>query len=112
MSVSAGTVARIIFFLLLVAFSILFCIASRTRSQKTMPPIGWKQLIPGANLFRGQGLCPVEAYSEFMPPPRFGWKPYASESPDPQLFDAEDPWGWHVTEYEEHNELQPGLAQV
>jgi len=77
-----------------------------------MPPAGWKQLMPPPNVFRGQGRYPIDAYSEFMPPPRLGWKPYAPEPPDPQLFDAEDPWGWHVTEYEEHHELQPGLAQV
>jgi Peptidase family M28 len=77
-----------------------------------MAVAGWKQLIPAANLFRGQGRYPIEAYSEFMPPPRLGWKPYAPEPPDPQLFDPEDPWGWHITEFEEHNELQPGLAQV
>ena len=77
-----------------------------------MPAAGWKQLIPPANLFCGPGRYPIDAYSEFMPPPRLGWKPYAAEPPDPQLFDAEDPWGWHVTEYEEHNELQPGLEQV
>ena len=47
-----------------------------------------------------------------MPPPRLGWKPYEARCPGLQLFDADDPWGWHVTEYEEHNELQPGLAQV
>ena len=73
---------------------------------------GWKQLIPAASIFRGQGRYPIDAYSEFMPPPRLGWKPYAPEPPDPQLFDADDPWGWHVTEFEEHNELRPGLDQV
>src|SRR5271167_2023609 len=77
-----------------------------------MPPPGWKQLIPSQGLFRGPGLFPIDAYSEFMPPPRLGWKPYATEPPDPQLFSADDPWGWHVTEYEEQNELQAGLTQV
>jgi hypothetical protein len=77
-----------------------------------MPPAGWKLLIPPAHVFRGHGRYPIDAYSEFMPPPRLGWKPYAPEPPDPQLFDPEDPWGWHVTEFEEHLELQPGLVQV
>lgn len=77
-----------------------------------MSSTGWKQLIPEASVFRGKGRFPIDAYSEFMPPPRLGWKPYTAESPGLQLFDAEDPWGWHVSEYEEHNELQPGLAQV
>ncbi|HYV37440.1 MAG TPA: hypothetical protein VE988_17170, partial [Gemmataceae bacterium] len=77
-----------------------------------MPLAGWKQLIPPANVFRGKGRYPVEAYSEFMPPPRLGWKAYSPDAPDLQLFDTEDPWGWHVTEYEEHNEMQLGLMQV
>jgi hypothetical protein len=77
-----------------------------------MPTIGWQQLIPQSALFRGPGQYPIDAYSEFMPPARLGWKPYANEPPDPQLFDPEDPWGWRVTEYEEFNEIQPGLTQV
>src|SRR5262249_26948040 len=31
---------------------------------------------------------------------------------DPVLFHADDPWGWHVTEYEEALELRPGLENV
>src|SRR5947208_1530435 len=77
-----------------------------------MSQTGWPQLLPPTNFFRGKGRYPIDAYSEFMPPPRLGWKPYFSEKPDPQLFDAEDPWGWQITEYEECNELQPGLAQI
>src|SRR5579884_4511339 len=77
-----------------------------------MPSTGWKQLIPDPDLFRGPGRYPIDAYSEFMPPPRLGWKPYGGEPPDPQLFDPEDPFGWYVTEHEEANELRPGLDQV
>jgi hypothetical protein len=77
-----------------------------------MPSAGWQQLIPPASLFRGRGRFPIDAYSEFMPAPRLGWKPYAPEPPDPQLFRRDDLWGWHITEYEEANELQPGLKQV
>jgi hypothetical protein len=77
-----------------------------------MANAGWQQLIPPADHYRGAGRYPIDAYSEFMPPPRLGWKPYGGESPDVQLFDAEDPWGWYVTEYEEANELRPGLDQV
>src|SRR5438128_137043 len=73
---------------------------------------GWKQLIPAASPYRGLGRYPIDAYSEFMPPHRLGWKPYFPEAPDPQLLDPEDPWGWYVTEYEEANELRPGLEQV
>jgi hypothetical protein len=45
-----------------------------------------------------------------MPPPLLGRKPYGSF--DSVLLDPADPWGWHVTEYEESLELQPGLTRV
>ena len=77
-----------------------------------MSSAGWHQLVPSADLYRGPGRYPIDAYSEFMPPPRLGWKPHGDEPPDPQLFDPEDPWGWYISEYEEANELRPGLAQV
>ncbi len=77
-----------------------------------MPPSGWNQMLPAAHCFRGAGRYPIEAYSEFMPPPRFGWNPYAPEAPDPQLFSDEDPWGWYVSEFEEANQIQPGLQQI
>jgi hypothetical protein len=72
-----------------------------------MPNTGWKQLVAGAASFCGEGKYPITAYSEFMPPPRLGVKAYGGI--DPLLFDESDPFGWHVTEYEEAFELQPGL---
>lgn len=69
---------------------------------------GWNQLLAGAEALRAPGKYPIEAYSEFMPPPRLGVKAYGGT--DAQLGDPGDPWGWHVTEYEEAFELQPGLA--
>jgi len=77
-----------------------------------MSTAGWQQLIPAENPYRGAGRYPIDAYSEFMPPPRLGWKPYATEPPLLQLFDPDDPSGWHINEYEENIELQPGLEQV
>jgi hypothetical protein len=71
---------------------------------------GWKRLAAGAAWYRGAGRYPIAAYSEFMPPPRLGEKPYGAV--DPLLFDAADPWGWHVSEYEEALQLAPGLALV
>jgi hypothetical protein len=75
-----------------------------------MPTAGWKALIPTKPLFLGRGKFPIPAYSEFMPPPRLGWKPYGAI--DQTLFSEDDPWGWRVGEYEEARELQPGLQQV
>src|SRR5262249_38288534 len=71
---------------------------------------GWKQLVAGWPWFRGEGSYPLPAYSEFLPPPRLGRKPYGVDE-GPYL-DEDDPWGWPVTEYEEAFELRPGLAKV
>jgi hypothetical protein len=71
---------------------------------------GWKSLLAGAPGFRGKGNYPIAAYSEFLPPPRLGPKPYGTTGPNP--FTADDPWGWHVSEYEETLELRPGLENV
>lgn len=75
-----------------------------------MPATGWKRLLAGAPWFRGEGRYPIAAYSEFMPPPRLGRSPCGSL--DRRLFSEEDPWGWHVTEYEELLELQPGMEAI
>ena len=45
---------------------------------------GWKRLLAGVSQFRAPGRFPIAAYSEFMPPPRMGRKPYGAE--DPILF--------------------------
>src|SRR5437879_781709 len=81
------------------------------RETKRMPR-GWRQLVPTQAHFQGEGNYPLEAYSEFMPPPRVGWKPYGSSSPDPELFSETDPFGWHVSKFQEALELQPRLVQV
>src|SRR5687767_6771401 len=77
-----------------------------------MAPSGWKALIPAPGYLRGEGAYPIEAGSEFMPPPRLGWKPYGGGAADPEVFDPGDPWGWRVSEYEEAREIRPGLPQL
>ena len=77
-----------------------------------MSALGWQQLIPPASFYRGAARYPIDAYSEFMPPPCLCWKAYDGEAPDPQLFDPADPWGWYISEYEEANELRPGFEQI
>ena len=71
---------------------------------------GWQKLLAGYPWFEGEGNYPIAAYSEFMPPPRVGRKPYGSI--DHCLYREDDPFGWHVTEYEEALELQPGLEMI
>jgi hypothetical protein len=75
-----------------------------------MPEQGWKRLVADAAQFRGAGKFPIAAYSEFMPPPRLGRKPY--DDADAPGFEPSDPWGFPVTEYEEALQLRPGLLQV
>jgi hypothetical protein len=75
-----------------------------------MAKSGWQQLLAGAPWFRGAGRFPFAAYSEFMPPPRLGLKPYAADPP--VGYDEKDPCGWPVSEWEEYLELHPGLEQV
>jgi hypothetical protein len=75
-------------------------------------PAGWPALIPAVHPFRGDGRYRIDAYSEFLPPPRVGWKPYGDGKPDPNLFAAADPFGWWVGEFDEAVELRPGLVQV
>ncbi|HEV3021732.1 MAG TPA: hypothetical protein VGX76_04675, partial [Pirellulales bacterium] len=75
-----------------------------------MPKRGWKQLVLDQARDLGEGKSPIAAYSEFMPPPRVGRKPYGAI--DSLLFADDDPWGWHVTEYEEAFELRPGLKHL
>lgn len=59
---------------------------------------------------RRPGSFPLPAYSEFMPPPWLGPKPYGTMGP--AVLDPDDPHGWLVAEYEEEFELRPGLAHI
>jgi Peptidase family M28 len=77
-----------------------------------MPASGWKALLDGAPWLTAEGAYPLAAYSEFMPAPRLGRKAYRHARPEPLPFADDDPWGWHVSEYEEALELQPGMNQV
>lgn len=75
-------------------------------------PAGWHKLIPPDDCFRRENAYRIDAYSEFLPAPQVGWKPYGSHVPDPELFHTDDPYGWYVSEFAEARELQPGLVQV
>ena len=77
-----------------------------------MAHAGWTKLIPREGCFQGSGAFRIDAYSEYMPPPRVGWKPYGPVPVNSQLFSADDPYGWKVHEFDETLELQPGLHQI
>lgn len=71
---------------------------------------GWKKLMEGYPWFDCQGCFPITAYSEFMPPPRVGCKPYSN--PDERVLNTDDPHGWYITEMEEEYELRPGIEHI
>jgi hypothetical protein len=77
-----------------------------------MAHAGWASLIPQKNWLQAPDAFRIDAYSEFMPPPRVGWKPYGPVPLNSQVFSADDPYGWKVHEFDETLELQPGLHQI
>ena len=72
---------------------------------------GWRQLYEDWSWVRGEGRFPIAAYSEFMPPPRIGQKPYGSWELDYPFAD-DDPYGWRVGEGEQERELRPGFVNI
>src|SRR5579871_2508227 len=76
-----------------------------------MDPVGWRRLIPASTEFSGQGRFPIAAYSEFMPPPRIGVKPYGSFELGCPLRE-DDLWGWHIPNREVEHQLTPGLQNI
>ena len=75
-----------------------------------MPKSGWGQLLAGAPWFQDDGKFPIAAYSEFIPPPRLGIKPYSKKASLEPM--SQDPYGWQVTEYEEAFEFRPGFQHL
>ena len=71
---------------------------------------GWQKLLTGYPWFRCNGCYPITAYSEFMPPPLLGYKPYGK--PDHSIYSENDPFGWKITEMEEEYELKPGIEHI
>ena len=72
--------------------------------------VGWQKLYAEYPWFCCKGCYPIAAYSEFMPPPRLGCKPYGK--PDSRILDEEDPYGWNISEMEEEYELRPGIEHI
>jgi hypothetical protein len=71
---------------------------------------GWKTLVKGYPWFSGKDQFAISAYSEFMPPPRFGLSVY--NGLNDSTFAENDSDGWYVSEVEEQHELQPGLSAL
>jgi len=73
-------------------------------------PLGWKNFLTGYPWYRCNGCYPITAYSEFMPPPMLGYKPYGK--PDQRILSEDDLFGWKITEMEEEYELKPGIEHI
>jgi hypothetical protein len=73
-------------------------------------PKGWQKLLTGYPWFNCDNCFPLPAYSEFMPSPLVGRKPLGEV--DREIFDDNDPFGWHITEMEEEYELRPGILHT
>jgi hypothetical protein len=75
----------------------------------------WSQIEKeAAGAFLGQGRFPLPAYSEFMPPPFVGIKPFTAPDPSSVLAATNlcDERGLAIDEYEQEHELRPGLAKI
>ncbi len=75
-----------------------------------MPKQGWERLLSDTPKKRVKGPSLIAAYSEFMPPPRIGWRPYDANHPAPR--DPRNPFAWLVSEREQACEVQPGLQII
>lgn len=75
---------------------------------------GWTRIErEAAGAFEGEGRLPLRAYSELMPAPYVGIKPYApSRAHAACTAFASDDSSLDVTEYELAHELEPGLAAI
>lgn len=71
---------------------------------------GWSILLSQARAARGRLPYALRAYSEFMPPPYVGVKPYGE--PDPFTVPEGDDHGWNISEYEWAQELRPGIERI
>jgi hypothetical protein len=71
---------------------------------------GWDRLLTDAPKYGRAEPFQIMAYSEMMPPPLIGWRPYGTKHPVPRSL--ENPFTWLVDEREQAFELGPGLELI
>ncbi len=71
---------------------------------------GWDELLTNVPRYGKADPFPIMAYSEMMPSPWIGWRPYGNDHPAPRS--PEDPFTWMVSEREQVFELGPGLGLI
>src|SRR5450755_1001546 len=74
----------------------------------------WEQIEAEArDAFHGEGRFPLRAYSEFMPPPYVGIKPYAPNRAEAAAcLRVSGANALDIDEYEQAHDLEPGLEQI
>jgi hypothetical protein len=55
---------------------------------------GWDRLLTDVPRYGGAERFQIMAYSEMMPPPLIGWRPYGTNHPVPRS--PENPFAWLV----------------
>ena len=75
-----------------------------------MPDKGWERLLTDVPKYGRAERFQIMAYSEMMPPPLIGWRPYGANHPVPRSL--ENPFTWLVNEREQVFELGPGLQLI
>lgn len=71
---------------------------------------GWDKLLTDVPRYGKGDLFRIMAYSEMMPSPWIGWRPYGKDHHAPR--NPEDPFTWLVNEREQAMELGPGLQLI
>jgi len=71
---------------------------------------GWDKLLTDVPRYGKANPYWILAYSEMMPAPLIGWRPYGTNHPAPRSPD--NPHAWLVSEREQVFELGPGLQHI
>ncbi|MEO8702773.1 MAG: M28 family peptidase [Kofleriaceae bacterium] len=73
----------------------------------------WQQIVAEVSAaVHGEGRFPLRAYSELMPPPYVGSKPYAPGAVDRVSYGISHEHGLDIDEYEQAHDLEPGLDTI
>ena len=71
---------------------------------------GWEKLLTDVPMYGKANPYRIPAYSEMMPAPLIGWRPYGTNHPAP--CSPDNPYAWLVSEREQAFELGPGLQLI
>lgn len=84
--------------------------APSQKQESGMDLQGWDRLLADVPRYGPKNPYHIPAYSEMMPAPLIGWRPYGSGHPAPRRPD--DPHAWLVSEREQVFEVEPGLQHI